>query len=211
MLNIDDDNSDRELQDLERVIKMANDMADKLSGIGQINPMQYIQQASPVPLTPQILPPDTPSPDAVILQYINVSNNPDLKFEHNGDSGFDLRANLTTPVIIKSKSMGVIPTGLFFEVSPGYEIQIRSRSGLAMKQQIFVLNQPGTIDFGYRNEILVMLYNIGDNDVQINHGDRIAQGVVCPVAGSGKLTLLKTDQLSPSDRNQDGFGSTGIK
>lgn len=204
----DNDFLDKELEDLNKVILSANQLVQQMGGA---NPMALLQQQYaemtkhqvPIPVPVQ------PSPGTVILHCVNKSNNPSPRFEKFGDSGFDLRANLDKPIIIKTMTMEVIPTGLFFEVENGYEIQIRSRSGLARRNQVFVMNQPGTVDSGYRGEIMVMLFNLGKNDIQINHGDRIAQGVVCPVIGSGKLTILDVAKLTDSERGGNGFGSTG--
>jgi dUTP pyrophosphatase len=210
--NDSDEFIDKQLSELERVIQSANQLLHGLNGginmndiLSHLPQQQTIQQ--PIVKT------ENPSAllSGLILHFINKSTNPDPKFEHDGDSGFDLRANLEQPVIIPVGKMKCIPTGLYFEVSKGYEIQERSRSGLARDKQVFVINQPATIDSCNRGEIFVMLINLGENDIQITHGDRIAQGVVCPVVGSGLLTLMKTDQLSPSSRDTNGFGSTGIK
>jgi len=145
----------------------------------------------------------------VSLKYINLSNNPDPEFAKEGDSGFDLRANLLEPEIIYTGQAKMIPTGLFFEVSKGYEIQVRSRSGLAGKNSVMVLNSPGTVDSGYRGEILIILMNFSPSPFIVNHGDRIAQGVVCPVFGEGNLNLIKVKKLSETSRNTGGFGHTG--
>ncbi len=211
-LENDDNFLNKELEDLNKVIQSANELVSQMGG----NPLGALQQqyfdvvknqnSNASPNSIQI---HQPAP--TILHYVNKSNNPGPRFEKDGDSGFDLRANLEQPMVLKPMSMIMVPTGLYFEVVNGYEVQIRSRSGLALRNQVFVLNQPGTVDSGYRNEILVMLFNLGPNELQINHGDRIAQGVVCPVIGSGKLTIMRTDKLSPSERGMDGFGSTGNK
>lgn len=210
----DDGFLDKELGELNQIIQSANELVKQMGGSNPFNLLQQQypelgQKPSPIQPQPMNLKPKTES--TVILNCVNQSNNPTPKFANVGDSGFDLRANLDKPIIIKPMTMEPISTGLYFEIENGYEIQIRSRSGLAMRNQLFVLNQPGTIDSGYRGEIMVMLFNIGKNDIQINHGDRIAQGVVCPVIGSGKLTILEVDQLSETPRGEDGFGSTGIK
>lgn len=143
------------------------------------------------------------------LKFINKSNNPDPSFAHEGDSGFDLRANINKEVIINVGQTKLIPTGLYFEVNKGMEIQIRSRSGLAAKNNTMVLNSPGTIDSQYRGEIQIILTNFGDMPITIRHGDRIAQGVVCPVYGEGLLDFEKVKELSETKRNVGGFGSTG--
>lgn len=146
------------------------------------------------------------------LKFINTSDNPDPDFAKEGDSGFDLRANLPVKkdIVVPGNGWRLIPTGLFFEVQKGLEIQIRSRSGLAAKTGLFVLNSPGTLDSSYRGEIKIILMNVDEDPKTIRHGDRIAQGVVCPVYGEGNLKMLKVDELTNTERNSGGFGSTGI-
>jgi len=143
------------------------------------------------------------------LKFINTSNNPDPIFIHKGDSGFDIRANLTKDVVVEEGRVAFIPTGLYFEVNKGLEIQIRTRSGIALNNHMFVLNSPGTIDSEFRGEIKIILANFDKFPHVIKHGDRIAQGVVCPVYGEGNLNFIKVEKLSETTRNIDGFGSTG--
>lgn len=145
------------------------------------------------------------------LKFINKSNNPDPIFAHEGDSGFDLRAHITDvkEINIAPGSYGVVPTGLYFEIEKGLEVQVRPRSGLAYNHGITIVNSPGTIDSHYRGEIKIILANLGSENFIIKNGDRIAQGVVCPVYGEGYLDFQKTEKLSPTVRNSDGFGSTG--
>lgn len=145
----------------------------------------------------------------VTLKFVNTSDNPDPTFAHEGDSGFDLRANLTKDVVIGEGKVALIPTGLYFEVNKGLEVQIRSRSGIAANSNMWVLNSPGTVDSHYRGEIKIILANFSDTPHTIRHGDRIAQGVVCPVYGEGSLNFEKVEKLSETVRNSDGFGSTG--
>ena len=144
------------------------------------------------------------------IKFINKSNNADPVYTP-ANSGFDLRANLDSPVIIPSMGRRLIDTGLIFEIPLDYELQIRSRSGLALKNGIMVLNSPGTCDSSYRGNIGVILYNTDYNDYIVNHGDRIAQGVICKVQQMHTTELINVIELSISNRNKDGFGSSGIK
>lgn len=144
------------------------------------------------------------------LRFVNISDNEDPKFANEGDSGFDLRANVVEDVIIHPLKRALIPTGLFFQLDKGYEIQVRPRSGLALKNGISVLNTPGTVDSHYRGEIKVILINLGDEPFTIKKGDRIAQGVVSPVFGEGYVNLTKVDAIDLTSRGSGGFGSTGI-
>jgi len=143
------------------------------------------------------------------LKFINKSSNPDPDFATEGSSGFDLRANLSKDQIINEHSVVSIPTGIYVEVDPGLEVQIRSRSGLADNANLFVLNSPGTVDSDYRGEIKIILANFSDTPRTIKNGERIAQAVVCPVYGAGRLNMVKVDNLSETKRNSGGFGHTG--
>ena len=128
------------------------------------------------------------------------------EYKTSGASGMDLTAFIGESIKIRSKSSSLIPTGLSISFSENYEIQIRPRSGLAAKNNISVLNTPGTIDSDYRGEIKVIIYNHGDTDFIINNGDRIAQMVLSPVA---KIELEETNNLNETIRGDSGFGSTG--
>ena len=127
-------------------------------------------------------------------------------YKTSGASGMDLMAFIKTSVTIKPKTSFLIPTGLSLAFSKDYEVQIRPRSGLAAKNNMSVLNTPGTIDSDYRGEIKVILYNHGNNDFVINNGDRIAQMILVPVV---KMELEETNNLPETIRGEGGFGSTG--
>ena len=118
----------------------------------------------------------------------------------------DLTAFIEKPICVKSKTSFLIPTGLSVAFSENYEIQIRPRSGLAVKNNITVLNTPGTIDSDYRGEIKVVIFNHGDLDFIINNGDRIAQMILSPVI---KMDLEEVNDLPETIRGKGGFGSTG--
>ena len=122
-------------------------------------------------------------------------------------SGMDLRAAVEDKVIIKPLERCVIPTGIAVEIPPGYEGQVRPRSGLALKKGITVLNAPGTIDADYRGEVKVILINLGQEEVVINRGDRIAQLVIAPVV---RAKVEEVEDLSTTERGEGGFGSTGV-
>jgi len=127
-------------------------------------------------------------------------------YKTNGASGMDLIAFINKPINIKPKTSSLVATGLSVAFSKDYEIQIRPRSGLAAKNNISVLNTPGTIDSDYRGEIKVILYNHGNDDFTINNGDRIAQMILAPVI---KIELEETNSLPETIRGKGGFGSTG--
>ncbi len=127
-------------------------------------------------------------------------------YKTEGASGMDLMAFLKNSISLKPKTSTLIPTGLSVAFSRDFEIQIRPRSGLAAKNNITVLNTPGTIDSDYRGEIKVIIYNHGDKNFVINNGDRIAQMILTPVV---KMELEESDNLPETLRGEGGFGSTG--
>lgn len=129
-------------------------------------------------------------------------------YETSGAAGADVRAFLNEPVVIPVGKRAMIPTGLFFAIPEGFEIQVRPRSGLAAKNGVTVLNTPGTIDSDYRGEVKIILINLGDADFTVNNGDRIAQFIVAPVTQG---IFVKTDKLDETERGDGGFGSTGVK
>ena len=128
------------------------------------------------------------------------------EYKTNGASGVDLIAFIKEPINLEPKTSVLIPTGLSVAFPEDYEIQIRPRSGLAAKNNISVLNTPGTIDSDYRGEIKVIIYNHGNENFSINNGDRIAQMILAPVV---KMELEEKNDLPKSIRGKGGFGSTG--
>lgn len=123
-----------------------------------------------------------------------------------GSSGMDLMAFIKSDITIKPKSSCLIPTGLSLAFSEDYEVQIRPRSGLAAKNNISVLNTPGTIDSDYRGEIKIIIYNHGNENFIVKNNDRIAQMILTPVI---KMKLQEADELPSTVRGEGGFGSTG--
>ena len=128
------------------------------------------------------------------------------EYKTSGASGMDLTAFIKDPINLKPKTSSLIPTGISMAFSESYEIQIRPRSGLAAKNNISVLNTPGTIDSDYRGEIKVIIYNHGKTDFIVNNGDRIAQMILSPVI---KMELEEINDLPKTIRGKRGFGSTG--
>jgi len=142
-------------------------------------------------------------------KFTNNSNNPDPEYAKVGDSGFDLRAFISEPITLKPLERKLIPTGLKFELSTNTELQVRPRSGMALKYGISVLNTPGTVDEGYRGEVGVIAVNLSNEDYTIQPGERIAQGVIMNVVGQGISKLVRVNNLSETERGEGGFGSTG--
>lgn len=145
------------------------------------------------------------------VKVYNSSSNNLPAYETIGSAGMDVRAMLADSVVLKPGERVIIPTGLYVEIPVGYEIQVRPRSGLAFKKGVTVLNTPGTIDSDYRNQIGVILINLGAEDFTIEPGDRIAQLVLNEVPQINWVSVNSVEELSSTDRGLGGFGSTNIK
>ena len=143
----------------------------------------------------------------VVIKIINKSNHPTPSYETDASAGMDLRANIEKAVVIKPLERAIIKTGLFIALPPGFEAQVRPRSGLAAKFGISVLNSPGTIDADYRGEIGVILVNLSNEVFTINDGDRIAQMIIARYAHT---KWEEENVLEETKRGKGGFGSTGI-
>jgi dUTP pyrophosphatase len=140
------------------------------------------------------------------IKIINQSSNPLPEYATTGASGMDIRASLEAPQTLQPRERILVPTGLFIEIPAGYEVQIRPRSGLAIKQGITCLNTPGTIDADYRGEIKIILINLSNEVQVIQPGDRIAQMVIQKVE---KGVWKEVPELEITGRNDGGFGHTG--
>ncbi len=127
------------------------------------------------------------------------------KYQTEGSSGFDLHA--VEEAMIKPHSVGLVKIGICLSLEVGYELQVRTRSGLALNHQVMVLNSPGTVDNDYRGEIKVILANLSDKDFKVQVGDRIAQGVV---QKTYKAEFIECERLDETSRGSGGFGSTGV-
>ena len=140
------------------------------------------------------------------VKIVNKSNNPTPEYQTTLSAGMDIHAFVEGDISIKPMQRILVPTGLYFELPPGYEAQVRPRSGLAAKSGITVLNTPGTIDADYRGEIKVILVNLSNDEFTVKNGDRIAQVIVNKFE---KVEWEKVDELKESAREARGFGSTG--
>jgi len=143
------------------------------------------------------------------LKIVNTSNNPTPAFQTPGSAGMDICANLDFATVIKPGERLLVPTGIYMAIPEGYECQVRSRSGLAAKFGIMVLNSPGTIDSDYRGEIKVILYNTSNVEYVLGCGDRIAQLVFSKVEQPEIENFITLDSLEVTERGTGGFGSTG--
>lgn len=159
-----------------------------------------------------------------IVNVVNMSENPLPKYSTSGSAGMDLRASFSNGnlkeeyldfaawddvggyIIIYSGGSALIPTDLFVDIPDGYEIQIRPRSGLALKSKVTVLNTPGTIDSDYRGNIGIIMINLGEEPFIVNEGDRIAQAVLSKVE---QIDWNQVTSLDKTDRGSGGFGHTG--
>ena len=133
-------------------------------------------------------------PDAVLPSYA-----------HPSDAGMDVRS--VEDLVLAPGRRALVHTGLVMLLPPGYEAQVRPRSGLALKSGVTVLNTPGTIDSGYRGEVGVILINLGDSEFQVRKGDKVAQLVIAPVT---QPEIAEADAVDETDRGAGGFGSTGV-
>lgn len=137
-------------------------------------------------------------------------NLPLPRYETKDAAGADLRVSLPEKgsLTIAPGKRVLVPTGLCFEIEPGFEVQVRPRSGLSLKTNLLVVNSPGTIDADYRGEVMIIMGNFGDEDAIIEHGDRVAQMVLAPIT---QASFELTQTLSDTERGAGGFGSTGTK
>jgi dUTP pyrophosphatase len=142
------------------------------------------------------------------IKVINRSHHPMPAYATEQSAGMDLRANIESPVVLQPMERRLIPTGLYIALPPGYEAQVRPRSGLALKHGITVLNAPGTIDADYRGEVGVLLINLSGQPFTINDGERIAQMVI---ARHEQATLCEVQALDETERGAGGYGHTGVK
>ena len=146
-----------------------------------------------------------------VVPITRLTHNPDLPlpaYETDGAAGMDLRAAVPDhePLVLKPGARAMVPTGLAFAVPPGFEAQVRPRSGLAAKAGVTCLNTPGTVDSDYRGEVKVILINLGEEDFHIRRGDRIAQLIIAPFA---RASWNEVGNLDETGRGVGGFGSTG--
>ena len=130
------------------------------------------------------------------------------KYNYESDSGFDLHS--TTDLEIPPFGRILVPTGLSFDIKDGYEIQVRSKSGLAIKQGLMVLNSPGTVDNGFTGEVQVIVFNTNNYSVVIPKGMKVGQAVLCPVVNGKWVNLVERESIKEKERGENGFGSTGI-
>jgi dUTP pyrophosphatase len=146
--------------------------------------------------------------DGKITIKYKSNNKKELKYNYQSDSGFDLYSN--EEIIIPPFGRALVPTGVYFDLPQDFEIQVRSKSGLAINQGLMVLNSPGTVDEGYTGEIKVIVFNTNQSEFKIENGMKVAQAVVSRCVTGRWVNLVQVDKIEDKDRGNKGFGSTGI-
>jgi len=195
------------LKEMKEGVKMIKDLQSKFGDLNMENPEEMLKSMG---ITSEDL--ESHFTEAMInkvqMKYTNDSDNKEPEYAYQSDSGFDLRS--VEDIWVQANDRKLIPTGLRFDIPDGFEIQVRSKSGLALNQGLMVLNSPGTVDSGYQGEVKVIIFNTTNQKIKIEKGQKIAQAVVCPVVNGRWIDLIKVEQLSEKDRNDKGFGSTGL-
>ena len=195
------------IKNAKEQIKILKDLKDKLEGADMKNPQDLLKRfgVDANEMNEFFM---KSQEKKINLSYTSESENENPSYAYQSDSGFDLRS--TEDIWIQANDRKLIPTGLRFDIPDGYEIHVRSKSGLALNQGLFVLNSPGTVDSGYQGEIKVILFNTTNDRIKINKGQKIAQAVLCPVVNGKWVDLVKVNNIDKKDRNDNGFGSTGL-
>ncbi|MBO4811687.1 MAG: dUTP diphosphatase [Prevotella sp.] len=142
------------------------------------------------------------------IKVVNRGSQPLPAYATALSAGMDLRANIEEPIVLRPMERRLIPTGLYIALPPGFEAQVRPRSGLALKHGITVLNAPGTIDADYRGEVGVLLINLSQEPFTINNGERIAQMVI---ARHEQVEFESVEELDATERGAGGYGHTGVR
>lgn len=142
------------------------------------------------------------------IKVVNKGHQPLPQYATPQSAGMDLRANIDRPIVLQPLQRCLVPTGLYMALPPGYEAQVRPRSGLALKRGVTVLNAPGTIDADYRGEVGVLLINLGEEPFTVSDGDRIAQMVI---ARHESIEYAEVEALDETERGQGGYGHTGVE
>jgi len=195
------------LKDIKNQMKMVNDLKNMVGDVDMKNPSKMFEKLgiNSDELESHFL---ESMERKVSLNFTNSGENSDPEYAYKSDSGFDLRS--TEELWVQGNDRKLIPTGLRFDIPDGYEIQVRSKSGLALNQGLMVLNSPGTVDSGYQGEVKVIIFNTTKERIKIEKGQKIAQAVLCPVVNGKWVNLVKVTDINNKDRNNNGFGSTGL-
>ena len=195
------------IKDIKSSMKALKDLQSQFGGVDMSNPEAMLKSMG-VDMNDLNQHFESQFTSSVELKYINESENVNPDYAYKSDSGFDLRASEDVWVFPNSRVL--VPTGLKFDIPDGYEIQVRSKSGLCLKQGLMVLNSPGTVDRGYTGEVKVIIMNMNNNAVTIPSGQKIAQAVLSPVMDGTRVDLHESIEINEKERSDKGFGSTGI-
>ena len=197
-----------DLNEITQNLKLLKDLQENMNDFDMDNPESILESLgiTEEELSNMFL--QSMDNSKIDLGFINKSDSDNPKYEHLSDSGFDLRSS--EEVWIQANDRKLIPTGLVLDIPDGHEIQIRSKSGLALNQGLMVLNSPGTVDSGYLGEIKVILFNTTSERIKISKGQKIAQAVLCPVISGKWINFVELSEIGTKDRNDNGFGSTGL-
>lgn len=195
------------LKDIKNQMKMVNDLKNMVGDVDMKNPSKMFEKLgiNSDELESHFL---ESMERKVPLNFTNIGENSDPEYAYKSDSGFDLRS--AEELWVQGNDRKLIPTGLRFDIPDGYEIQVRSKSGLALNQGLIVLNSPGTVDSGYQGEVKVIIFNTTKERIKIEKGQKIAQAVLCPVVNGKWVNLVKVESIQEKDRNDKGFGSTNL-
>jgi dUTP pyrophosphatase len=194
-------------KDYREGMKMLKDLQKKMSSGETLDPYEMLNSMgiSMDDINEQFV--QQQANTKVTLRYSLKSVNEEPSYAYPTDSGFDIRSN--KKVILGPLERDLVPTGVFIDIPEGYEIQVRPKSGLAIKKGLSVVNTPGTVDQGYTGEIQVILINLSNETHTIEVGDKIAQAVLCPVVAGKHINLQRVLNVDDKDRGDNGFGSTG--
>jgi dUTP pyrophosphatase len=197
-----------DLNEMTQNLKLLKDLQENMNDFDMTNPESILESLGITEdeLSKMFL--ESMDNHKIDLGFINKSDSDNPKYEHLSDSGFDLRAS--EEIWIQANDRKLISTGLVLDIPDGHEIQIRSKSGLALNQGLMVLNSPGTVDSGYLGEIKVILFNTTSERIKISKGQKIAQAVLCPVISGKWINFVELSEIGTKDRNDNGFGSTGL-
>jgi dUTP pyrophosphatase len=194
-------------KDYREGMKMLKDLQKKMSSGETLDPYEMLNSMgiSMDDINEQFV--QQQANTKVTLRYSLKSVNEEPSYAYPTDSGFDIRSN--KKVTLGPLERDLVPTGVFINIPEGYEIQVRPKSGLAIKKGLSVVNTPGTVDQGYTGEIQVILINLSNETHTIEVGDKIAQAVLCPVVAGKHINLQRVLNVDDKDRGDNGFGSTG--
>jgi dUTP pyrophosphatase len=194
-------------KDYREGMKMLKDLQKKMSSGETLDPYEMLNSMgiSMDDINEQFV--QQQANTKVTLRYSLKSVNEEPSYAYPTDSGFDIRSN--KKVTLGPLERDLVPTGVFIDIPEGYEIQVRPKSGLAIKKGLSVVNTPGTVDQGYTGEIQVILINLSNETHTIEVGDKIAQAVLCPVVAGKHINLQRVLNVDDKDRGDNGFGSTG--